>query len=245
MIKYKVLTNIGNREKNEDSVGILENDGMYCFVLADGLGGHGKGEVASQTVVEEILTYFDNNGNDEEFIANAIQNAQDSILEEQKNDRKLSDMKTTVVVLTIQDGIARCGYVGDSRLYHFRKNKLAYRTLDHSVPQMLVAAKEIKEKDIRNHSDRNRLLRVIGMNWETPKYELATAISIDDKKKHAFLMCSDGFWELIDEKNMIACLKKSTSVEEWIDLMEQEIVINGKDTNMDNYSAIGVFIDGD
>ena len=71
-------------------------------------------------------------------------------------------MKTTVVVLHIKNKNARWAHVGDSRLYFFKNKKLIERTLDHSVPQNLVVCKEIKEKDIRYHADRNRLLRVLG-----------------------------------------------------------------------------------
>ena len=121
----------------------------------------------------------------------------------------------------------------------FYKNKVKTRTLDHSIPQMLVLAKEIKEDMIRNHPDRNMLLRVMGVEWDEIMYELMQPISL--KKCQAFLLCSDGFWELIDEKEMNAQLRKSNSVEEWLDNMVKIVEDNGKGKNMDNYSAIAVW----
>jgi serine/threonine protein phosphatase PrpC len=113
------------------------------------------------------------------------------------------------------------------------------RTLDHSVPQMLVFAREIKEKQIRNHPDRNRLLRVMGIEWEKPMYELAEQTQLE--KYQAFLLCSDGFWELIDEKQMCKLLKNSSTVEEWMQAMVEVIKQNGIGKNMDNYTAIALW----
>lgn len=117
-------------------------------------------------------------------------------------------------------------------------NKL--RTKDHSVPQMLVNSGAIKEKDIRHHEDRSRLLRVMGTEWNTPKYQIMDEFDISAKS--SFLLCTDGFWELIEEKEMGMCLKKSRSPKEWLSSMEQIIRQNGKGTNMDNYTAIAVFV---
>ena len=104
---------------------------------------------------------------------------------------------------------------------------------------MLVFAGEIKEKDIRFHPDRNRLMKVMGTEWEKPEYELSTLFT--RKGKQALLLCSDGFWELIDEKNMKKCLKKASSVQHWLELRLQIVHENGKGKEMDNYSAICVW----
>jgi serine/threonine protein phosphatase PrpC len=121
----------------------------------------------------------------------------------------------------------------------FVKNKLLLRTLDHSVPQMLVISKEIKARDIARHPDRNRLLRVMGIEWDTPKYELSDEYHLSDCQ--AFLLCTDGFWELIDEKTMRTLLKKSSSVEEWLSLMTDEVEKNGTEQDMDNYTALAIW----
>ena len=104
---------------------------------------------------------------------------------------------------------------------------------------MLVAAGEIDEKEIRHHPDRNRLVRVMGMEWDEPKYQVSEPMP--EELGQAFLLCSDGFWENIEEEQMEACLEKYANPPEWLERMEKIVVKNGRGTNMDNYSAIVVF----
>ena len=242
MISYHLISKVGERDNNEDSVGMFQAGAEYCFALADGLGGHGKGEVASRIAVEQAVAAFAEAGKaSEEVIRTAFGNAQDAILAEQRADRTASDMKTTFVYLLVGEEEIRWAHIGDSRLYRFERGKLAERTLDHSVPQMLVAAREIKEKQIRHHPDRNRLLRVMGVNWEEPRYQLGGPVPASPGQ--AFLLCSDGFWEWIEEKKMLSALKKADSPEDWISRMEEMILKQGRGKNMDNYSAIAVWVD--
>ena len=233
MITYTVFTDRGGREVNEDSARVFEKDGKKCLVLCDGLGGHGKGEVASALVVEAVGQIFNSAQKiDEDFLRSAFQLSQEALIDEQIRQDAKTDMKTTAVAMYIDGNKVQWGHVGDSRLYAFAKNKVKLRTLDHSVPQMLVFAREIKEKQIRNHPDRNRLLRVMGIEWEKPMYELAEQTQLE--KYQAFLLCSDGFWELIDEKQMCKLLKNSSTVEEWMQAMVEVIKKNGIGKNMDN-----------
>ena len=241
MIAYHLLSNIGDRGNNEDNVGMYQRDEAYCFVLADGLGGHGKGEVASQLAVESAVKIFAVKGAGTESLEASLQDAQKEILTKQQEDITARDMKTTLVILHVGADRIWWGHIGDSRLYLFQNGKLAQRTLDHSVPQMLVAAGQIKEKQIRNHPDRNRLLRVMGVDWDQPKYQLEEPKLRQGKQ--AFLLCTDGFWELIDEKKMQHCLKKAGSPEQWVELMEGIVKKNGQGKNMDNYSAVAVWLE--
>lgn len=241
MISYHLLSNMGDRENNEDNVGMYQNGNDYCFVLADGLGGHGKGEVASRLAVESAVEMFAVKGAGNGVLEDSFQEAQKRILENQKEDFSAQDMKTTLVVLHIGESRIQWGYIGDSRLYYFQNNKLAWRTLDHSVPQMLVAAGQLKESQIRNHPDRNRLLRVLGVDWDSPKYQIEE--SEPRQGRQEFLLCSDGFWELIDEKKMMHCLKRAKTPKEWVEKMEEIVRKNGRGKNMDNYSAVAVWLD--
>lgn len=240
MISYDLLSNVGDRENNEDNVGMYQNGQEYCFVLADGLGGHGKGEEASRLAVETAVKVFAAAGAGENEMDQSFAQAQQAILEGQKADYHAQDMKTTLVLLHVGNQKIWWGHIGDSRLYYFKNGKLVQRTLDHSVPQMLVAAGQIKEKQIRNHPDRNRLLRVLGTEWDTPKYQIAEPIEREGSQ--AFLLCTDGFWELIDEKKMQHFLKKAKTPADWLGLMEGVVKKNGHGKNMDNYSAVAVWL---
>lgn len=240
MVTYKKSTDKGTREINEDSVGIIEKGSQICCVLCDGLGGHGRGEEASQYVVHELLECFETSDEPIEHMADAFEQAQTGLLEEQKRKSAKFEMKTTATMLIANDKYVRWGHIGDSRVYLFKKGKYKKRTLDHSVPQMLVLAKDIKEKEIRNHPDRNKLLRVMGIEWGASSYEISKKIR--RRQGMAFLLCSDGFWELIEEKQMQETLKASSNASEWIKAMVEIVKQNGKDKNMDNFSAIAIML---
>jgi serine/threonine protein phosphatase PrpC len=237
MITYGAISKIGDRRNNEDSVNIFTGSAGYLFTLADGLGGHGQGEVASKIAVEQAAAAFQDSGGD---LAQCFSRAQEQILAEQKRHRVINEIKTTLVCLRIVGNAASWGHVGDSRLYYFSKKKLICRSLDHSVSQALAAAGEIKEKDIRRHEDRNRLLRAMGTEWDSPKYELSQEVDLN--KGDAFLLCSDGLWEWIEDKMIAKTLKKAGTPEQWLGLMEEEALRNGRGHDMDNYSAIAVFV---
>jgi len=241
MMQWAVLSDKGSREINEDSVGIINADTVKVFVIADGLGGHGKGDIASKLAVSSFENVFMNSTSDPaKSLSDAFNNAQASILSEQKRTGCIFQMKTTVSALVVGSNTATWGHIGDSRVYAFSHNRVKLRTLDHSVPQMLVLARDIKEKDIRNHPDRNKLLRVLGVSGDSPKYEIS---DIQDLRKYqAFLLCSDGFWELIFEKEMCSLLKKSRSVDEWLKAMQEIVEDRGKNTDMDNFSAIAIWV---
>lgn len=241
MLLYKMISKEGNRSHNEDYTTMKREGAHYCFVLADGLGGHGKGEVASQCVGDTAVELLSTEYEIQDYLNVAFMKSQKTLMNQQVELHAENEMKTTMVVLACDDNTIQWGHIGDSRLYYFQDNKLQTRTMDHSVPQMLVASGEIKEKNIRNHPDRNKLLRVMGQEWESPRYELGEPIQC--RGKQAFLLCSDGFWELITEKKMQSCLKKAKSPEDWLESMEQIVLKNGRNKDMDNYSAIAVWCD--
>lgn len=239
-IEYSVLTHQGNRDVNEDSVGAFRNDDGCCLILCDGLGGHGMGDQASSLVVSVFESQFKNNIKAKNFLADTFTAAEEILLTEQAARNAKRKMKTTGVALVSDNKYAYIGHVGDSRLYVFRDNKVFKRTLDHSIPQMLVLSGQINESEIRNHPDRSTILRVLGIEWEEPMYELMKPLPL--RKCQAFLLCSDGFWELIEEKDMCALLEKAENPEQWLNEMHKIVMANGIGKNMDNNSAIAAWV---
>lgn len=239
-ITFAEFTNLGGRRVNEDSIATVVAMDKYGFVLCDGLGGHGLGDVASQKVVETFMTTFLQSDKCNDILKNTFEIGQKKLIEEQDALGVKDKIKTTAVGVLIDDKKVYIGHVGDSRVYIFKNNKIKCRTLDHSIPQMLVLSKEISEKDIRNHPERNMLLRVMGTEWREPQYELMKPIAV--RKCDAILLCSDGFWELIDEDKMNELLYLSKSVDKWLAKMVDEVKRNGDANTMDNYSAIAVWV---
>ena len=238
-IRYSKSTNIGGREVNEDSIGVYVGENRYGFIVCDGLGGHGMGDVASGIVRDVFIEMFKKMDNPSKEFKNAFQAAQDILMAEQSRLKATKKMKTTAVSLLIDKKKAYIGHIGDSRLYIFNDNQIYKRTLDHSIPQMLVITNEIKESEIRNHPDRSMILKVMGVEWDEPMYEIMKPVPL--KKCQAFLLCTDGFWELIEDDVMCKCLETSDSPDDWMNKMRKIIEINGEGKNMDNNSAIEVW----
>ncbi|MBT9776428.1 serine/threonine-protein phosphatase [Clostridium sp. MCC353] len=242
-MEYSILTRTGSREINEDSVGVNCLDNRFCAVIADGLGGHDRGEAASALAVSHGLELFELAGNSgswdlADYLTHCFEDSQNELLRMQKEMR--SEMRTTLTVLAGADGWLQWGHIGDSRLYCFYEEKMVFRTLDHSVPQMLVKTGRIKESQIRGHDDRNKLLRVMGSPWDVPRYELSEKRKASEGE--VFLLCTDGFWEWVEEKDMIKTLYESNSPKEWLEKMEQILLKQAEGKDLDNYSAAAVFL---
>lgn len=241
MLDYFIFTDKGDRAVNEDSVGYCDSPLGKIFILCDGLGGHGKGDEASSLVVSFIKNYAEiaNSDNTESFIDGAITGAQNTLIQYQKDNGITRQSKTTLTFLCINkdNNTASISHIGDSRVYKFERNKYVYRTLDHSVPQMLVLSGEIKEKHIRHHEDRNRLLRCMGIEWDGKKFDI-DQVEQPYNQGDAFIMCSDGFWDWILEKDMEKALKKFPDATKCGEYLVEKAKKRGMGKNMDNFSLI-------
>lgn len=206
MLEYSTITNKGDRSVNEDSIAVIPSgkSGFAC-ILCDGLGGHGMGDVASGCVCDTFRNMLLGTTEMSGFLPVALRCAQTNLMREQIRLNATTKMKTTAVALAVDDKKAYVAHIGDSRLYIFRKNKVMTRTLDHSVPQMLALCREIREDEIRNHPERSSVLRVMGIEWEKDMFDVMKPVPL--RKCDAFLLCSDGFWELITEEKCANILK--------------------------------------
>lgn len=239
MIQTAYYTDRGGREGNEDSVLVLERGGRVCAVVADGLGGYGGGEKASALVTKE----FSENWNgmlSPEILTKLLQKAHEKICEIQTPG---CPMKSTAVALAIEPGHIAWAHVGDSRLYHFYNGRLAFQTKDHSSSQIAVELGDITAEEIRFHEDRNKVFRALGQSGsvtvDARDLELAAG-------EHAWLLCTDGFWEYVLEQEMEEALRQAGTPKEWLENMRgflQRRLAERGQTENDNNTAAAVWME--
>ena len=237
LIQEGEYTHIGNRSVNEDAFQCsIQGNVSVCAVLADGLGAHGGGGTASQIAVQRLSSA----GRMEalptkEQIEGKIEAVNQEILSRQTDSCK---MRTTLVYLAVFGGRAIWAHVGDSRLYHFYDGMLVDYTLDHSVPQIQVKTGEITRDEIRFSPDRNRLLRALGAEELRPEVHAPTTLK---PGRHAFLLCSDGFWEYLSDMEIWLDLQKSETPQDWIDYLRCRGEMR-KQGSIDNNTAVALYI---
>ncbi|MBF0101187.1 MAG: serine/threonine-protein phosphatase, partial [Desulfobacterales bacterium] len=157
------LSKPGGRKENQDYCGYKTINSITCYVMADGLGGHKGGAIASKIAVETILKSFESTPElSVTAIERYIESAQTAILSQQEIEPKLFNMRTTILVFIVDQTRALWAHIGDTRLYHFSKGSIVFQTKDHSLPQAMADAGKIDISEIRHHDDRNRLLRSLG-----------------------------------------------------------------------------------
>jgi serine/threonine protein phosphatase PrpC len=236
----EVLSDMGGRSENQDFLGFSVLDRFACWVLADGLGGHGGGAKAAKTAVQSILGSFKMSpACSPEALQEYLRSANGTLGHLQKQEARWSRMATTAVVLLTDGRSALWAHVGDSRLYLFRRGRVEFQTRDHSVPQALCNAGEITPAQIRFHEDRNRLLRSLGWgeHFDPTIRETGWPLDADD----TFLLCTDGFWEYVTEEEMEADLAGAIGAKHWLKTMASRRKARAE-TDSDNYSAIAIFL---
>jgi len=232
------LSEPGGRLENEDALGYRMLDSAGCWALADGLGGHRGGEVASRLAVDAVISSFITySAITKEALNTHIVTGNRAVLERQAAEPELAHMRTTLVALIASGEAAMWAHAGDSRLYWFRDGKIQEQTRDDSVPQRLVDAGEITADQIRFHEDRSRLLNSLGTREQVTAShaEMPEAPRAGD----AFLLASDGFWEGVTEAEMEQDFSAAASAETWIGKMQSRVKERAA-ADHDNYSAIAI-----
>jgi serine/threonine protein phosphatase PrpC len=237
--KISVLSKKGGRSINEDYCSYKETNDFACYAVADGLGGYKGGDLASDLVVNSFLELILNKNSIEyQDIKDSIEETNRILVKAQKENLELHSSKSTLVALLTDFEHVNWVHVGDSRIYFFRGGDIYHQSKDHSVVQALADAGEITVDEIRFHEDRNKLLRAIGQNNDLKCTINENVVNL--RSGDAFLLCTDGFWEYVDEDSMITLLSLATSPEEW--LFKLECVLNERiNDNNDNYTAMAVW----
>lgn len=243
-LKISVLSKAGQRAVNEDAYGCWSNQGTCICVVSDGAGGHNGGEIASKLAVGQVLEWFQQYPEcSAESIAEAVAAANTAIVDAQRQSPQYGEMRATIVVLAIDSerGVAIWGHLGDSRLYCFRQRRIVLQTRDHSVMQSMVDCGYMRLEDLRVAPQRGVLLAALGdVETFAPSIEASVFPLCDGD---VFLLCTDGFWEHVNESQMEGALGEADSPELWLRQLEHHLVAKGDD-EQDNYSALVVACNG-
>lgn len=218
-IAVATLTERGDRVVNEDAVSFLANDSKGCFILADGAGGHGHGDIAAKAVVKEMLGAFSAQPCiSVEVLQRGLGLARSTLDRERRMQPGADRMDSTVACLLLDMGQHRALWLqlGDSRIYLFRNQRAHLLTRDHSVLQSVIDA-GLHRGSVRGAPDRNRLYASVCAE-DAPADMLSTE-PLEIQEGDMFLLCSDGFWDSVDEQVMEACLRQSQNPRDWLEML--------------------------
>lgn len=227
------MTDIGRkREINQDyvfatdeTIGNLPN----LLVVADGMGGHRAGDFASRFTVEVLAEEVQNSKetHPEQILGNAIQTANERLMEEAAKDSRLEGMGTTLVAGTILDHVLYFANVGDSRLYLINK-EIRQLSKDHSMVEEMVRLGGLTEEEAKHHPDKNIITRAMGVKDKVEpdffEYRL--------KGGDTILMCSDGLTNMVDDDEIFQIVKSARDIVEAVETLIQRANENGGSDNI-------------
>ena len=210
------------RQNNEDSFLFEQFEKLNILILADGVGGHEDGEIASGYAVNIVMEYIKSNyklySDYLHLLVDAFCEANKVIyeinLEKNSEENKISNrlMGTTLEVLLFDGDVLYFGHVGDSRIY-IKDDNFRLLTKDHSLVQYLYSSGALTEEEVKNYNDKNAILRAIGME----KHVEVDVSSVRIKPKDIILVCSDGLTNELDDDKISEMLDFKYSAKEMVD----------------------------
>lgn len=197
------MTHVGRtRRINQDAFDRFDDPerGEILLVVADGLGGHRGGEIASKMAVGTLGKLVrEIEGDPEIRLHQAVLRANRFIFDAAAKDRTLKGMGTTVVALLLcADGRAWVAHAGDSRLYRIRDGRLEALTEDHSVVALMVREGLIQPEEARDHPKKNQIMRALGVNDEID----VDVARVEVLPRESYLLCSDGLYGMLPDEDL-------------------------------------------
>jgi serine/threonine protein phosphatase PrpC len=236
-MKFTTYTDKGGRTSNDDYAADKAKNGIYCFAVADGLGKNG--DIAARMTVNTILSEFEKSPlMSADALKKYITEAQKALLIAKSEKREYDEMASTVAVLLTNGSEAVYGYTGDTRVYILNHSHIKEISEDHSAAFEQFMSGSIEYGNIRYSSERHKLRRAIGdrISWE-PTISDVFVIS----SAYSFLICTDGFWNLITEKEIESARRLSSSSKKWLEKMLNKLMPRMK-YGSDNLSATAICI---
>lgn len=216
-MKYNYLTDPGKvRERNEDSVIIVENaSGEVLMCVADGMGGHKNGEVASSIALTHISDRFKNIssvGNKDDavnWIQSTVTEANIEIYKYVAEHPESKGMGTTVVLAILTPTFLMFGNIGDSSGYVIKNNKLHKVTIDHTLVNLLVKSGELTEEEAKEHPRKNVLMKALGATTTVDIDIFNVELGVD-----GIMLCSDGLTNMLTDQQIMKVLNTDSTIEE-------------------------------
>jgi serine/threonine protein phosphatase PrpC len=230
----------GGRLVNQDRMGYLYTRKSLLMMVADGMGGHARGEVAAETTLQTMAAIYQRDAkpllpDPARFLEQSIQAAHRELHRYRAENRLPEAPRTTLVACVVQDGIATWAHVGDSRLYLLRGGQIAHRTLDHSRVHHLISAGLIRPEDAKDHPERNRIFNCIGA-FVSPNVEIAQRVAL--RAGDTLLLCTDGLWGTLADRDIAEVFTRATVMRAVPELMNKAIAESGPEP--DNCTAIAM-----
>jgi protein phosphatase len=245
-VRFSGATDIGRkRDHNEDSV-FLPSDTRLAIV-ADGMGGHAAGDVASQLAVETVVNYFSATEDaqpltwpfkvdrdlraDVNRMINSIMLANVEIFEKAQRDETCKGMGTTAVAIYFLDDSAIIGHVGDSRVYRMRDGRLTQLTEDHSLINDYIKMKRVTAEEAENWPHKNVIVRALGMK-ESVQVDIVTE---SPRIGDCYLLCSDGLCGMLTDVQMAHVVQSVGDLDAAVDTL---ITAANEEGGVDNITVV-------
>jgi serine/threonine protein phosphatase PrpC len=243
-LEVALLSDRGGRKYNEDACGHWHSRRHLVCVLADGAGGHGGGDIASRLAVQELIGRFSEQPSEKGAeLDRLLRVTNDVLIAQRVPGTARQDMHSTVVCLVIDfvGHRAHWAHAGDSRMYWFRGGRLLDRTRDHSLVQSLVDSGVLTPEQVRGHPKRSELRSALGIAADL--LEVSSGDGGDQVQPgDAFLLCTDGLWEYLDDAVLESTLAAAPNPGAWIgELAAQVRAAARHKASHDNFSALTVW----
>ncbi|MTK13667.1 MAG: Stp1/IreP family PP2C-type Ser/Thr phosphatase [Clostridiaceae bacterium] len=224
-----MLSDIGNvRKINEDSVGYYKDENFGIYIVADGMGGHNAGEVASKVAVDATISYIKSLSNLDDMksiLIESIKMANKQIFELSKSNDGLVGMGTTITACLVKGKEMVVANVGDSCCYIMKHNGISKITKDHSLVQQLLDEGSITEEEAVSHPNKNIITRALGTNEsveiDTFNINLADVLKV--------ILCSDGLSNGVNNSEMYDIIFNNNNEDACIQLIELSKLKGGRD----------------
>lgn len=234
---------LGNRSSNQDRSLVLADADAVLLAVADGMGGHARGDLAAQALIDSLARQFrqrDPLQAPGEFLSRALEAAHRTIVAVGQAQRPPIEPLTTAVVCLVSDDTAHWTHVGDSRLYLLRDGAVAFQTRDHTPLADMIDAGLLTERQARSHRLRNQVSRCLGGHGTCPEPSLGPTAWL--QPGDVLLLCSDGFWSPLEPEGLL----ELTASEDLADRLETLAVTAEASSypHSDNITAVALRWEG-